>query len=449
MNFSTSQLFKHSAIGTAVFAALAANAIVPVLDTSSVTVTQRPDRTVVIEYTMNPAAANDDGAAIVTVDILTNAVGEAAASVGGEHLQTLSGDVNKIVTHTANYKHMILWEPKDEGMGEWTLPAAQVTAKVSLWATNSPPAYWVIDLTQPTDRMADRYYPEAGQIPLGVTNVLYKTDRLVMRRIPAKGVTWRMGSSASVGFSTYHYVTFSRDYWMAIYEMTQAQATNLVPTTYKQETWGSGVGPAKPYTCWNEWGTYGNLRTGASATSGWPVQGHEITSTGCLLYKIRTGLGGIMADLPTEAEWEFACRAGTSTSCPWGDSTSDYADYAWLKGNSGTTSDGYSKYDVATHDVGLKKPNNWGLYDMIGNIWEFCLDFQSNKSDAPVWDPEGAAYDDVDNGYSADYKYARCARGGCYYSAANVTSTTAIGSKLTAGGGARSHCGFRICIEIP
>lgn len=63
--------------------------------------------------------------------------------------------------------------------------------------------------------------------------------------------------------------------------------------------------------------------------------------------------------IPTEAEWEYACKAGT-TGIRYGELDS----IAWYKGNSGGT----------THDVGLKEPNPWGLYDMLGNVWEWCSD---------------------------------------------------------------------------
>jgi formylglycine-generating enzyme required for sulfatase activity len=83
--------------------------------------------------------------------------------------------------------------------------------------------------------------------------------------------------------------------------------------------------------------------------------------------------------LPTEAEWEYACRAGTRTHFHFGDNDSSLAHYAWYRANS----------DLSTHPVGKRLPNNWGLYDMQGNVAEWCGDWYGWYTSDEVTDPQG------------------------------------------------------------
>jgi len=94
--------------------------------------------------------------------------------------------------------------------------------------------------------------------------------------------------------------------------------------------------------------------------------------------------------LPREAEWEYACRAGTTTRFSFGDSDASLGDYVWFRGNLAKLSQRYA------HPVGQKKPNPWRLYDMHGNVWEWCSDYYDKDyySDSPSVDPEGPSSGD-------------------------------------------------------
>jgi formylglycine-generating enzyme required for sulfatase activity len=122
---------------------------------------------------------------------------------------------------------------------------------------------------------------------------------------------------------------------------------------------------------------------------------------------LRAQPGGLRYNvrLPTEAEWEYACRAGTRSDYCSGDSLGDLADVGWHNGNSGGT----------LHPVGRQKPNAWGLYDMHGNVWEWCQDWYKDRYDeGAATDPKGPAQGvyrvSRGGGFGDDPEYARSAR---------------------------------------
>jgi len=141
-----------------------------------------------------------------------------------------------------------------------------------------------------------------------------------------------------------HEVTIDQGFYLGKYEITQGQWETVMETT----PW-SGKGyvlsdPDHPavYISWND------------------VQ--------AFISQLNKAAGDSLYRLPTEAEWEYACRAGTNTLWSFGDDEDQLGDYAWYRDNA---------WDIGeknAHAVGTKLPNPWGLYDVHGNVWEWCYD---------------------------------------------------------------------------
>jgi formylglycine-generating enzyme required for sulfatase activity len=106
-----------------------------------------------------------------------------------------------------------------------------------------------------------------------------------------------------------------------------------------------------------------------------------------LIRRLNEAAEDFLYRLPTEAEWEWACRAGTTTQWHFGDDPARLEDYAWYMDNTTLANQTFA------HAVGIKLPNAWGLYDMHGNVWEWCQDWYSEDYyfDSPSVDPGGPA----------------------------------------------------------
>ena len=275
----------------------------------------------------------------------------------------------------------------------------------------------------------------------GVTNDQYRTTHLVMRRVFAKGRSFRMGTAAAN-----HQVSFTNDFYMAVFPVTVCQRELIFGSAAVLTE--DGMKPKSNIQWRSIRGEYyTNGHSGWWPTPGvWSADGfvpdytkspHEVGNESYIvLYflRYRTGrLATALFDLATEAKWEYACRAGTQTATYAGDATEAVIDrIAWYDNNSGGVA----------HVVGQKAPNPWGIYDMLGNVYEWCLDIYSATL------PTEAVVDPV--GPESTNRYAtRVARGGSYgnaFSAAVPTSRVSQSPHTDPG----AACGgFRPIFDVP
>lgn len=241
--------------------------------------------------------------------------------------------------------------------------------------------------------------------------------------------TFKMGSpktdSGNSGIETQHQVTLTQDFYMSKYEITNIQYVAFLNA--------NNIGSDGKFTFTDKSSnfTYNDVELfdprkddikWSSSESAWVSYKFKFPVVYVNWYGALAYAQWVGGTLPTEAQWEYACRAGTETPWSFGDDESDLGTFAWCSPNSGTMA----------HEVGTKEPNPWGLHDMHGNVSEWCLDWYGSYPEEPVTDP------------IAPYKgnNTHIVRGGGFLSRANAcrSATRGKGGPLDRG----SSFGFRV-----
>ncbi|MBN1847182.1 MAG: SUMF1/EgtB/PvdO family nonheme iron enzyme, partial [Deltaproteobacteria bacterium] len=209
-------------------------------------------------------------------------------------------------------------------------------------------------------------HPEAGKgVRAGDTEgLLFQGSGGVVNSLGMKFVyifpgTFTMGSPANEkdrdDNELQHQVTLTKGFYMQTTEVTQGQWKDVM-----------GNNPSYFKNCGDDC----------------PLESISWNDAQEFINRLNRKEGAQKYRLPTEAEWEYACRAGSTTRFYFGDSESDLGEYAWYDGNSGGK----------THPLAQKRPNAWGLYDMHGNVWEWCEDWYGETiHPGSVTDPIGAS----------------------------------------------------------
>lgn len=267
------------------------------------------------------------------------------------------------------------------------------------------PAYSIIDLAAGNGTYSVTLQDALPADFISHSNV-YKSDKIILKWIEPKEFT--MGQTR-VAMPT-HQVTLSKGYYIGIFEMTQAQWEHVMGATTFHFT-NQAHAPAEKLS-WED------IR-GSSESHDWP-QSKTIGANSFMGRLTARTKPSFTFDLPSEAQWEYACRGATTNQWSFGNSEDSVGDYAWYGWNS-----------KSTHPVGEKKANPFGLFDMHGNVWEWCLDRYGSYASELQADPTGA-----------DSGWYRVWRGGCYGSEGYV-----LRSAHRSGGTPDSravHAGFRL-----
>ena len=391
-----------------------------------VEISQGADRMVTVSYTLSGAPA------VITLDVTTNGV-----SIGGERIGTAGGDVWRLVE--GDGPHTITWMPDGD------CPSTSLSFAVTAWPTNDPPDYMVVDISASAAVTPKRYYPAVDFLPGGLlANAMYRTTSVVMRKIPAKGVTWTMGGEDST-----NYVTLGDNYYMGVFEVTQAQWRMIAGANCPANFANAQYAAMRPQESVRINNIKYNAVDGSGGSSAYATATNACPTSYIGYLRSRTG---VMFNLPSEAQWEYACRARVGEG-HWNNGAVDTGAVAYTNmpgrcqttGGSATQPDSDCTPDMGgTPVVGSYAPNAWGLYDMHGGVWEICLDWYEDEADIAKY--AGAVNINPENplqtlsGGTSSYRVGRGGGWGSVWSMCRSRTRYYFG-----GGNSNPAIGFRLC----
>ena len=261
----------------------------------------------------------------------------------------------------ANGAHHVTWNAAADGYAKLVSGVSLAAKLVYRPVSEAEAEFMIIDLSAGKTATAYPVKYAAGTTYATFNRDVYKTTKLVLKRVTAG--TFMMGDNARGEGLPIHEVTLTKDYFLDLFPLTHAQYSLVMANGYKTTMQPFTPDSSHKIANWQDYMTDSGLF--ATITSKLRFKGAAV---------------GRSVTMPTEAQWEYACRAGTTTAYFWTDALNGagFEPYCWDSSNYG---------GLTVPNVGTKEANPWGFYDIAGLVTELCLDWRNSYTADPVQDP--------------------------------------------------------------